>query len=71
MRREFGITEEDLLDRWDYWQTSALVEAAWEVLDALNPGETTAPGTGEALDLRSGKVGAEDLRARGFVVKGG
>ncbi len=38
-RREFNVTEEDLFDRWDFWQAEGYMEAAWEILGHINGDE--------------------------------
>ena len=70
LRKEFGITEDDLLERWDYWKSDAFMEAAWELIEALN-GSPEKNRDETAIDLRRKKASPADLRAMGFAVRGG
>jgi hypothetical protein len=69
LRREFGITDEDLFERWDYWQATTYMEAASEVLEALNAPTEEKPQEGVAVKDTS----LDDLESLGFNVvrKGG
>lgn len=70
LRREFGLTEEELLDKWDFWQTVGYMDAATDILEVLNqepnPASSVNPEA-QVLDARK-TITSDQLKILGFNV---
>jgi hypothetical protein len=72
MRREFGVDEETLFEKWSYWQFRAYVKAIPKALGAgSGEGEKVAEEEipSGAIDLAESDLGS--LAAHGLSVKRG
>jgi hypothetical protein len=67
MRREFGVDEETMFEKWDYWQFKAYLKAIPKVLGTTGKEEPPAPET--AIDTSEMDLG--QLAQVGLNVKGG
>lgn len=66
MRREFGITADEIFDGWTYWQFKHYLAAIPRVLGGPEPSEPQAsPG---AID--TSEMDLEQLARMGIVTKG-
>lgn|GEM_PF-5269396 len=70
LRREFGVTDKELLDEWDFWQAVGFMEAASDLLEAINaPPDAPSRVNPDAhvVDARK-RVSVDQLKMLGFSV---
>lgn len=69
----FGVTPREIFGEWTYWQFTAYMKAAGELLSRVDPpadaGKRTTPDGRRVVDGRN--ASAQQLRAMGIPVEGG
>jgi hypothetical protein len=65
MRREFGVDEETMFEKWDYWQFKAYLAAIPKVLGTTGKDEPAPETAIDTSEMDLGQLAQGGLNVRG------